>query len=518
MKETSKGKVLVVDDSRPVVLMIKSMLEEEAYNVITAFSGEEGMEKAIEEMPDVILLDVMMPGIDGFETCRRLKDNSKTMDIPVLMVTAVNDTASKVSGLKSGCCDYVTKPFNVLELLARVNSQMRIKMLHDELKSKNDELVKTYNHLKETQSQMVQMAKLSALGEMIAGVAHELNNPLTGIIGYTELLLSSEAAEKFRRQIQKIYKQADRCRKIIQNLMIFSREQSSEKVICSLNKILQEVLEIINYQLTSDGVKIYKDFACDLPEMLLDRNQLQQVFLNMLNNSHQAMDNIRGEKSITIRSYREGTLAKVEIRDTGRGIPSENLDKIFDPFFTTKSVGEGTGLGLSICYGIIKDHGGQIKVESTPGKGTAFTVEIPMTSYKPVTEKKEIVKSVTEDVIKNILVIDDEEVIREVVTSALENLGHSVDSFNDGQVALEKIKSKSYDLILTDIKMPGIDGKVFFEFIKEYNPDMAEKVLFMSGDILGLPGDSFLQKFKDRLIEKPFTILHLQERVKAFFS
>ena len=373
--------------------------------------------------------------------------------------------------------------------------------------------------MKDTQAQIVQMAKLSALGEMIAGIAHELNNPLTGIIGYTELLLAISDAEKFHRQIKKIHKQAERCKGIIQNLMTFSREQAPEKVKSSVNDILKEVIVLLAYQLTSDGIKIEKDFDDNLPDMFLDKSQIQQVFLNILNNSHQAMRGVLGEKIIVLKTYIEGSRVLVELSDTGRGISKDHIDKVFDPFFTTKKVGEGTGLGLSICYGIVKEHGGKISVKSTLNKGTTFTVDLPFAPDKEeASEAPPVAVEEGEELKRTIMVIDDEEVIREVVSTALENLGHDVHIFCDGNVALEEIKAKNYDLILTDIKMPGIDGKVFFEFIKEYEPELAGKVLFMSGDILGLPKDDFLKRFKDRLIEKPFTILKLQERVKAFFS
>jgi CheY-like chemotaxis protein len=208
-------------------------------------------------------------------------------------------------------------------------------------------------------------------------------------------------------------------------------------------------------------------------------------------------------------------LVRVDIEDTGTGILPENFDRIFDPFFSTKNVGEGAGLGLIICYGIIKKHGGNIKVKSTVNKGSNFTVELPFTQqneYSP--QNKDNIKLYMK---KSVLVIDDEEVIREVVCNAIENLGHSVDSFSEVIIALDAIEKKHYDLILSDIKMPDIDGKAFYESLKEKNSILAEKLLFMSGDTIGLK-DEFLQGFKDRIIEKPFSIARLQGRINEFFS
>lgn len=515
MEEKAKGTILVIDDSSAIVLLISTILREEQYNVITAFTGEEGVAKATEHKPDLIILDVMMPGMDGFETCVRLKADVITKDIPVIIVTAVNDTPSKVSGLKAGASDYLTKPFNAHELLARVGSQMRIKILHDELKASNNRLTMAYTELKETQAQMVQMAKLSALGEMIAGIAHELNNPLTGIIGYTELLLSSQEIDKIRTKLEKIHKQAERCRKIIHNLLSFSKEQAPEKAMCSVNDMILQVLELVKYQFTSDGIIVNTMFDEDIPTMMLDRNQIQQVFFNIINNAHQAMKHIDRDRILSVTTSMDKHMVRVDIEDTGTGIAAENMDKIFDPFFSTKNVGEGAGLGLSICYGIVKKHGGNIKVKSTVNKGSNFTVELPFSQQQesPVQNKE----SAKVYIKKSVLVIDDEEVIREVVCNAIENLGHHADGFGEVKIALEAMEKKHYDLILSDIKMPDIDGKGLYEALKAKNSSLAEKLLFMSGDTIGLK-DEFLQQFKDRIIDKPFSIARLQDRINEFFS
>jgi len=515
MEEKAKGTILVIDDSSAIVLLISTILREEKYDVITAFTGEEGVDKATEHKPDLIILDVMMPGMDGFETCVRLKADPVTKDIPVIIVTAVNDTPSKVSGLKAGASDYLTKPFNAHELLARVGSQMRIKILHDELKASNSRLTVAYTELKETQAQMVQMAKLSALGEMIAGIAHELNNPLTGIIGYTELLLSSQETNKFRNKLEKIHKQAERCRKIIHNLLSFSKEQAPEKAMCSVNDMIVQVLDLVRYQLTSDGIIVNTDFDENIPAMMLDRNQIQQVFFNIINNAHQAMKQVDRDRTLTVTTSMDKNKVCIDIEDTGTGISPEHMDKIFDPFFSTKNVGEGAGLGLSICYGIVKKHAGHIKVKSVVDKGSTFTVELPLSQQNEYSQQdKENVKVYIK---KSVLVIDDEEVIREVVCNAIENLGHHADGFGEVQNALEAIEKKHYDLILSDIKMPDIDGKGLYEFLKEKNSVLAEKLLFMSGDTMGLK-DEFLQQFKDRIIDKPFSIARLQDRINEFFS
>ncbi len=236
----------------------------------------------------------------------------------------------------------------------------------------------TIKELKETQQQLVQSEKLAAMGQLAAGVAHELNNPLTGINGFAELLLDDpNLSQQQKKDLETIHEQSWRCRTIIQNLLKFSRRKEFKKEKLDPILLLKSTLELIQYEFTTSGIKISENIPSVLPAIYGDVGQLQQVFINLITNARQAIENTRSPQ-LTIEAGLRNDSIYVQFKDNGPGISKEILGKVFDPFFTTKPVGKGTGLGLSICYGIIQEHQGSLTVESEVGKGTIFTVEIPI--------------------------------------------------------------------------------------------------------------------------------------------
>ncbi len=228
--------------------------------------------------------------------------------------------------------------------------------------------------------QLVQSEKLSAIGQLISGVAHELNNPLTGVIGYSQLLASQDCDEKLRRGLDKVYAEAKRCHRVVQNLLTFARRHAPEKTWIGVNDIIESVLDLRAYQLRVDNIDVRRSLSKDIPLTMGDFHQLQQVFMNIIINAHQAFKHSQKGSAITIASDTVDGFIRVTIADDGPGIPKENLQRVFDPFFTTKEPGQGTGLGLSLCYGIIEEHQGRIRVTSEPGRGTVFTIDLPVVS------------------------------------------------------------------------------------------------------------------------------------------
>jgi len=226
--------------------------------------------------------------------------------------------------------------------------------------------------------QLVQSEKLSAIGQLISGVAHELNNPLTGVIGYSQLLASQDCDEKLRRGLDKVYAEAKRCHRVVQNLLTFARRHAPEKTWIGVNDIIESVLDLRAYQLRVDNIEVHRNLSKDIPLTMGDFHQLQQVFMNIIINAHQAFKHAQKGSAITIATAAAGGFIRVTIADDGPGIPKDNLQRIFDPFFTTKEPGQGTGLGLSLCYGIIEEHQGRIRVASEPGAGTVFTIDLPI--------------------------------------------------------------------------------------------------------------------------------------------
>jgi len=232
------------------------------------------------------------------------------------------------------------------------------------------------------QAHVVQSAKLSAIGQMISGVAHELNNPLTTVMGYTQLLQARDADDSVQADLQRIYEGASRAQRIVQNLLTFSRQKKPERTPTDVNEVIEHTMTLRRHQLQADNVEVVTDLADNLPWTMADGYQLGQVFLNIVNNAHQAMSQVPGRRILTVRSaLTDATTIRVTFADTGGGIPQEILDKVFDPFFTTRDVGVGTGLGLSVAHGIVQEHGGRIWAESAPGKGATFIVELPVKSW-----------------------------------------------------------------------------------------------------------------------------------------
>jgi PAS domain S-box-containing protein len=236
----------------------------------------------------------------------------------------------------------------------------------------------------ELEQNLVQSEKLSAIGEIVAGVAHELNNPLTGILGYAQLVLSAKVEPSLHARIEHIASEAERCRKIVQNLLSFARHYDSEKTVHNANDILSEVLQLREYQIRIDGIDLEINLAPDLPNLCVDSHELQRVFLNIVNNAQQALATVQNRrKKLVISTFAKDKWVHVRFEDNGPGIPESIQTKVFDPFFTTKGVGEGTGLGLSVSYGVVKEHGGRIDLESKEGKGAAFTIVLPVPESAP---------------------------------------------------------------------------------------------------------------------------------------
>ncbi len=264
--------------------------------------------------------------------------------------------------------------------LAQVFNQMT-----ENIKNSREQLETTVETLKTTQAQLIQSEKLSGIGEFIAGVAHELNNPLTSVMGFSELLQNAEVSPKDKHYLELIHKSALRCQKIVQALLGFARRTAPERKVVCLNALVEAAVEILLYQLRTSNVEAFMNLDPDLPQAMVDPHQIQQVFVNLINNARQAIEMHQPKGVIRISTARHGDTVHVIIQDNGPGIPEENLSKIFDPFFTTKEIGKGTGLGLSLVYGIIKEHGGTITPRSRPGEGATFIIELPVTA-QAVTE------------------------------------------------------------------------------------------------------------------------------------
>lgn len=378
------------------------------------------------------------------------------------------------------------------------------------LQASRVDLEKAVGTLKTTQAQLLQSEKLSAVGQFVAGVAHELNNPLTSVIGFSELLQATSTDAKQRDQLGHIARSAARCHKIVHSLLGFSRQHEPERKLVNLHEVADAVLEIVSYDMRVNNVALEREYAANIPPILGDTHQLQQVVLNIVSNARQALETFRRDGRIVIRTGSEGDRVWLRIIDNGPGISPENLKKIFDPFFTTKPQGKGTGLGLSLSYGIVQEHRGSIRAESQPGVGTEFILEFPAaapTEAKPALFRPDTVPPFsTKPPSLRVLVIDDEESILRLVQEILSSEGHRVEAAGSGQAALDLILREEYEVIVSDWKMPGLNGINLYQELLTRKPAAAQRMLFMTGDVIKESFQDFLKQHGRTCLPKPFAL------------
>jgi signal transduction histidine kinase len=379
-------------------------------------------------------------------------------------------------------------------------------------------LARNVTRERELHDQLQQADKLKAMGEMVSGVAHELNNPLSGILGYAQLFLTRPTDEWPRGDMEKIEANARRCKKIVENLLAFARQSRSEKQSANLNEVLESVLALNEYPFRLDGVEIVRELDPRIPQLSLDVSRWQQVFINLATNAREAMVAAHSPaRRITFSTRLREDSVEVRVEDTGPGIPSENLARVFEPFFTTKA--HGTGLGLGLCYGIVTDHGGTIGVESEPGRGAACTIRLPRRVEDPplpAAPRPERDRGSLAGGGMRALVVDDEQVVRDVVTHVLELHGYEVHVARDSAEALERLASGSYDVILSDLRMPGdLDGMGLARRLFETKPKLARRLVFMTGDIMDSGVFRDIEDLGMAYVKKPFDIRELARVVNG---
>jgi PAS domain S-box-containing protein len=391
-------------------------------------------------------------------------------------------------------------------------------------------LKKQFQDLRQAQVQLSQSEKLAAIGELIAGVAHELNNPLTSITLYSQLLHRKGVNEEILKDVQVIAAQAQRASNIVRSLLDFARQHPPERKLVQVNNVLQSAFDLLAYELRVNNVECIIRLDPDLPLTLADSHQLQQVFVNVINNALQAVSAAHRKGRITAvtqtspsiypgHTTPENTI-RIIVQDDGPGILPAIQQRIFDPFFTTKAVGEGTGLGLSVCHGIISEHKGNIWLNSQADQGSTFYIELPITVPDSVPMDVPVsFHTETRDTGRiRVLVIDDEDSVRQILNRALQRDGYQVDAVANGETGLECLSSKLYDLILCDIRMPQLDGPDFYCQVRDKYPHLAQKIVFMTGDTLSPSTRLFLNDVNPPYLNKPFELHALDHIVQQILD
>ena len=424
----SNGFILVVDDNPTNLAVISQALRTEGWQVRIAVDGEDALSKVAQNPPELILLDVQMPGIDGFEVCKRLKADEATSDIPIIFMTALSDTDSKVKGLALGAVDYIAKPFEQQEAIARVRVHLQLRhltqTLEQQVRDRTQALSQALEELQHSHLQVIQSEKMSALGNLVAGVAHEINNPIGCVVGNVRAVeanirdlfgvidlygrhfpnpgaeiedeLETVDLDYLREDLPKLVKAmrdgSDRIVSISRSLSTFSRADTDRKQAFNLHEGIDSTILILRHRLKDDEhrpeIQVLIDYG-NLPLVECFPGQINQVFMNILANAIDALDELNQGRSstdiesnpnrITIKTILVGEQVQIYIADNGPGMPEEVRSRIFDHLYTTKTVGKGTGLGLAIAQQIIEEkHGGTIEVNSKLGKGTTFMIQIPV--------------------------------------------------------------------------------------------------------------------------------------------
>ena len=359
------------------------------------------------------------------------------------------------------------------------------------------------------QDQLIQSEKMSAIGQLIAGIAHDLNNPLASVVGFSDFLAESgDVPPALAEPLRVIRQEAERAATIVKNLLSFARRQEGERLPQQLQPLLESVLALLRNEMMALKVETTLFVEPHIPDIEMNPNQIKQVFVNLLNNAAQAIASTGRAGHITVTAKRWLDGVAVSVADDGPGISDELLPRVFEPFFTTKLEGEGTGLGLSICQGIIKEHGGRITLESSVGVGATFTVEL-LSGSRPQRPSQPVAAPATSGTLR-VLVVDDEPHILHYMRATLESWGHTVEVASDGTEAVERALVIPFDVIICDLRMPRLGGREMYHNLARQYPDIARKVIFATGDTVRGDTLQFLEQLGRPFLHKPFTLAELR--------
>lgn len=371
------------------------------------------------------------------------------------------------------------------------------------------------NQIAKQQEALQQSEKMAALGGLLAGVAHELNNPLSVIVGQSTLLKETVKDEKIVSRGEKIFTAAERCSRIVKSFLAIARRKPPEHKLMDLNEAVNQALELLTYPLRTENVTLQLKLRERLPQVIGDLDQLTQVISNLVLNASQAMKDWKGQRQVTISTYvdRETGHVCLTVSDTGPGIPADIRTRVFEPFFTTKAPGAGTGVGLSLCLNIVTAHGGQLNVQETPGGGATFYIHLPLPEQ--LRDKKADKAALPQAKIEpmRILIVDDEFELAQTLADLLTADGHSFDFAINGRIALDKLRDRKFDFILSDLRMPEMDGPTMFGHICKEFPEYRQRIVFITGDTLTTFVRDFLQDNPVRFIEKPYTLADVTKAI-----
>lgn len=530
------ARILIVDDDESSLRILGRLLEQAGYTNCTALNnGPEAADRFLQISPDLVLLDLHMEPVSGFEVLRRVNQlMTPQTRPPVLVLTGDTTSESKHEALAAGASDFLAKPLDPVEVLLRINHLLSARELYRkcqiynqgleqlvdkrtlELQRQTADLEKTVAELRETQQQIIQQERMRALGTMACGIAHDLNNGLTLILGYGDILLADR--DKFphgspqRHQLEEIVLAGCDNAKLVQRLREFYRPSAPREhyETVYLDVLIEDVLEMTAPKWQSEAhalgatIHIEKNLACSSP-VLGSAAELREVLTNLIFNAVDAMPN--GGR-LTFRTEDHCDRVRVDISDTGSGMSEETIEKCLEPFFTTKGE-RGSGLGLAMSYGIIRRHGGNIEINSKINQGTTFTIYLPAfhDSNQPGQPKTDaqVMQSL------HVLVVDDHPAVRDIVSAYLAEDRHVVAAAGSAKEALQKFQTDRFDIVITDHAMPEMSGQELAASIKELQP--REPVILFTGfaDLINASADG--SNDVDLVLSKPARLDDLRKAI-----
>ncbi len=359
------------------------------------------------------------------------------------------------------------------------------------------------------QDQLIQSEKMSAIGQLIAGIAHDLNNPLASVVGFADYLSEvPQVPPALREPLAVIQEEAERASNIVKNLLSFARKQEHQRRPTDLKPLLDATFLLLRNQLMAHRVEARIEVEPDLPMPDIDPNQIQQVFVNLINNAAQAIASTGRSGTIEVRARRWLDGVAIDVADDGPGMPETLAVQVFEPFFTTKPEGQGTGLGLAISQGILREHGGRIMLATEEGKGSTFTVQLPLATRQPAPPPEIGSRAPIRRL--RVLVVDDEPHILHYMRATLEAWGHLPFVASDGEEALALSIAESFDLIISDLRMPRLGGREYYEELVRVRPAMAARLVFSTGDTVRGDTLAFLETLDRPYLHKPFSLAELR--------
>lgn len=515
------AKILIVDDDTVVAASVKAVLGRRAYDITVTNDALEAVEFLHQRRFDLAILDVMMPVMNGFQIMESVTD----LDLDTIFIIMTGDITmdSAIKAIRKGASDYIRKPFDAEEMMIRVENAIRHKRSKDEkrlIQSEKNQL----------ELQLRQSQKMEAIGTLAGGMAHDFNNTLGIIIGNTELALRTTPKESQVRQfLNNIITASSRAEEMVSRLLSFSRVSDAVKKPVDLISSIEESLRLMRSSLPSN-IEIKRDFAVLKVAVMGDQTQLNQVMVNLCTNASHAMNGVGGiiEVGIKLKDFDsdvcadlgdlpQGRYVEITVSDTGQGIPEEIIKRVFDPYFTTKEPGKGTGMGLAVVHGIIKNHGGSIRVQSSVGKGTVFTIHIPVidaildceTAHDP-----EFIQGGKE----SILLVDDEFMIADTMKIMMEQLGYRVSAFTESSRAIEVFQDNpdAFDLVITDMTMPKITGDMLAARIQELRENMP--VIICTGFNNRVEPENLKNRGIFEILSKPVRTTTLAKAIKKVLN